>query len=131
MLEQKRIGPSPGASRTKKSLLQGGLSGPCQNPSTSTLIITETKLATGGSSTLGPSAPDPLAAPGSATVFPHGNLSSAAPFLGLQTGVPPSAVSCGLERRDHKHSIDSSGLTFSTLGPPSHIPEFSGLKDQE
>lgn len=98
MLEQKRVGPSTGASRTEKSLLQGGLSGPCQNPQNLYPIITETKFATGGSSILGPSAPDPLAAPGSAMACPHGSLSSAAPFLGLQTGVPPSAVSRGLER---------------------------------
>lgn len=64
----------------------------------SSLIITGTKFATGGSSPLGPNAPDLLAAPGSAMAFPHGSLSSAAPFLGLQTGVPASDVSLGLER---------------------------------
>lgn len=100
MLEQKRMGPSTGASRTEKSLLQGGpfCLGLERTPRISSLIITETKFATGGSSTLGPSAPDPLAAPGSAMAFLHGSLSSAAPFLGLQTGVPASAASRGLER---------------------------------
>lgn len=71
--------------------------GPARTPRTSTLIITETKFATGGSSTLDPSAPDPLAALGSAMAFPHGSLSFPDPFLGLQTGEPASAVSRGLE----------------------------------
>lgn len=91
------MGPSTGASGDMKNLLETGL-GPARTPQTSTLIITETKFATGRCWALGPSAPGPPAAPGSAVAFLHGSLASAAPFPVLQTGVPVSAAFRGLER---------------------------------
>lgn len=90
-------GPEHGSTWGHKEFIRARTRGLPEHPIPQPLIVTETKFATGRSWALGPSVPDPLAAPGPAEASPHGSLASAAPFLVWQTAVPVSAVSRGLE----------------------------------